>query len=213
MIGVRKLRKYPDWIKTTLKEDAEILGALATAITQSPNRSQIEVLSSVKQHHLDGNRDLREFLWEQFLGVLETLNVRRPNMKGNSRDPEHGSWYPIPALGKRYRGQDAQARLANRKAKRQHFWMKAVSDLGLDLGEVDLLLEPEDSTLGRFRDEIVTRLDKTDRTNQQWRDEVEEALCEVYQDSIAMIEHLRAEIEQLQSLLGASPAKTRKLRV
>jgi len=207
------LRKYPDWIKTTLKEDAEILGAIAAAITQSPNRSQIEVLSSVKQHHLDGNRDLRTFLWEQFLGVLEDLNIPRPTMKGNSRDPEQGSWYNIPALGKQYRGRNAQARLANRKTKRQHFWIKAVSDLGLDHGEVDLLLEPEDSKLGRFRDEIVTRLDKTDRTNQQWRDEVEEALCEVYQDSIAMIKNLRAEIEQLQSLLGASPAKTRKLRV
>ncbi len=207
------MRKYPDWLKTTLKEDAEILGALAATITKSPNRSQIEVLSSVKQHHLDGNRDLRDFLWEQFLGVLEDLNIPRPTMKGNSRDPEQGSWYPIPALGKQYRGQNAQARLANRKAKRQHFWMKAVTDLGLDLGEVDLLLEPEDSTLGRFRDEIVTRLDKTDLTNQQWRDEVEEALCEVNQDSIAMIKNLRAEIKQLQNLLGASPAKTRKLRV
>jgi hypothetical protein len=152
------MRLFPSWVKTTLKEDKEYYRAIIDAMMAGPNETQRRILSMVKHHHLDGNRDLTTDLYESFMIVLDDLQVERPARKLNSRNLEAGSWYEIPGIGKHVRGQNKTQRLASRNLARQKCWKKLVEASDFTCGELDVLLAAEgtkmDEVTATFLEEI-----------------------------------------------------------
>lgn len=158
------MRLFENWVKTTLKEDREIYRALFDALLKGPSPRQQRVLSLVKLHHLNGNRDLTRELYDSFLELLAELEVRRPTVTTSRSDPEQGSWYPIPGVGKRHRGKTKTECLAPRRAKRAKFWEAEATKSGYDIGELELILAEEDSIVGQMINTIVDELNDVEAT-------------------------------------------------
>ncbi len=72
------MRIYPNFVKTTQKEDSEFYRALIQATLVDLSRDQLGVLAQVKHHHFDRNRDLTNALYHSFLDVLNDLGIERP---------------------------------------------------------------------------------------------------------------------------------------
>lgn len=149
------MRIYPEWVKTTQKEDGEIYRALVDATLADPSPQQLRVMAEVKHHHLDHNRDLTSALYNSFLTVLEELGVEIPVVKLNRRDLEAGSWYIIPGPGKLQGGKNKEQRLAMRLSKRQKLFLFYSEAAGYTPGELDLYLATEESTMGKIRGLVI----------------------------------------------------------
>ncbi|MEM9156511.1 MAG: hypothetical protein AAGB13_15990 [Cyanobacteria bacterium P01_F01_bin.33] len=165
------MRVFPAWIKTTLKEDKEIYRSLLAALVAGPSEEHTAVLSQVKYHHLDHNRDLRADLFASFKLVLDELGVARPACKINANDPETGSWYQIPGEGKTVKGKSQNERLALRKSKRSKYWGNLVEASEFNVGELDLLLARPDTAIEEMR---ATILDEITRVEQHLQKQIDE---------------------------------------
>ena len=191
------MRIFPDWIKTTLKEDKEFYRCIIDALDSNPTNEQIEVLSLIKHHHLDKNRDLRNALFERFLTVLDELGAGFPLVSVNEKDQEAGSWWPIPKHGTTHNGQTHNERMAHRASKRQKMWAALVDASGFPPGEVDTILAHEDSQIGQIRDRILKELNDEIERLENRQDEMIEIMVELKDTNTIMqrqIETLEARV-------------------
>lgn len=156
------MRLFTLYTKTTLKEDKEIYRAVVDAADKGPNDHQQRILSLVTFHHLDHNRDLTTDLYHSLISVLDDLGVRSPTVTINDRNPEMGSWYPIPALGKFHKGQGHHERLAARAARRHTMWSQTVEVSAFSSGELKLLLAQPETHMGEMRDTFITEVNDID---------------------------------------------------
>lgn len=152
------MRVFPNFIKTTLKEDQDFYRALVEAAEAGPSSDQVKVLSLVKFHHLDHNRDLTTDLYNSFLVVLDELGVHKPIAKINEYDQEAGSWYVIPGVAKNHKGQSQAERLARRSASRKAKWQQVVEASQFTVGALDLLLTEPTTVLGEIRDTMIAEI-------------------------------------------------------
>ena len=170
------MRVFPTWIKTTLKEDQEIYRSLLDALQAGPSEDQIAILSQVKFHHLDHNRDLKADLFASFRLVLGELDVALPACKINANDPETGRWYQIPGEGKLIKGKSKRERLSLRKSKRKKFWDNLVRASDFSVGEIDLLLARPDTAIEEMRSTILEEITRVELHLQQQLDEIKQKL-------------------------------------
>lgn len=170
------MRVFPNWIKTTLKEDKEFYRAVVEAAEAGPDDDQRQVLALVKQHHLDGNRDLTRELYNSFLNVLEELLVERPSRKLNTQNLEAGSWYAIPGMGKLVQGQNKSQRLASRKRARQKRWQEVVDGSDYSPGELDALLAADGSKLDGLTRAFLEELVNVETNLQKQIDELRDSI-------------------------------------
>lgn len=156
------MRIFTLYTKTTLKEDKEFYRAVIEAAQKGPNDHQTSILSQVVFHHLDHNRDLTTDLYYAFIGVLEDLDTRPPEVTINDYNPEMGSWYPIPAQGKLHKGQGHQQRMAARAAKRKAMWSQIVDLSPFSLGELKLLLAAPETQMDEMRHTVISEINDVD---------------------------------------------------
>ena len=149
------MREYPDWIKTTLKEDREISRAMMDALVSNPDIDQLAALAAVKFHYLDKNRDLMSKPYYRFLQVLDQLGVDPPKMNVYKRDPESGTWYEIPRAGQTRGGKSKAERLEKRAAWRLKVWNVELARHDLNKTNVDILLAQPDTQIGALRDDLL----------------------------------------------------------
>jgi len=161
------MRLFPNWVKTTLKEDQEFYRALLQALDAGPDAHQTKILVQVKFHHLDKNRDLTRGLFDQFMVALDDLRVPQPSVSLNQTDPEAGSWYVIPGAGKLHDGKSATERLAQRQKQRHRRWSDLVEASEHTVGEIDMLLAPEETPLGEMADAIADEMVELERRLEQ----------------------------------------------
>jgi len=183
------MRIFPEWTKTTLREDKEIYRALLEAVQSSPSDEQIGVLTLVKQHHLDGNRDLTRDLYESFKRVLSELNVDHPAVAINHRNPEAGSWYQIPGHGKLVQGVDQKSRLASRQAARRKRWENLVDACPFSGGELDLFLAPADSRLDEIQTVFSDEINRVTNNLQEQIDDLNEIVCSLVEQTGVVLDH------------------------
>lgn len=157
------MRIYNEWIKTTLKEDKEILRTMVDCLLADPNPEQTKVLAAVKKYMIDQSVDLMVPLYEQLLVICTELNVEPPVRQFDPENPTSASWYVIPAIGSLHAGYDQQQRLQKRKAKRERDWTAFVAAAGFTHGEVDVLLANEDTKLGEVRASFLHEINRSTR--------------------------------------------------
>lgn len=158
------MRVFPNFVKTTLREDREFYRAVVDAAEAGPDENQTRVLSLIKDNHLDHNRDLTTDLYHSFLVILDDLRVPPPSVKLNDRNLEMGSWFVIPGLGKTHDGKSQKERLARRRDVRQKYWAEVVESSSFTKGELDLLLANASSELGQMRDEVIEQINDLEQT-------------------------------------------------
>lgn len=194
------MRIFPDWIKTTLKEDKDFYRCIIDALDCHPNKEQVEVLSLVKFHHLDNNRDLRNELFGQFSNVLDELAVDEPDVSVNVRNKEAGSWWPIPKHGTTHNGQSHNERMAHRASKRLKMWSALVEASGYPVGEIDAMLAHTDTQVGQLRDRLFDVLNNEIKRLEQKHDEMLEIMADLSEANCDMQNRLRSlETRMLQS--------------
>lgn len=196
------MRVYPGWIKTTLKEDKNIIHCLVEAYANSPTDKQRRVLAQVKLNLLDRNNDLMAHLWHQFLATLDELGVERPVVNLNSSYPEKGTYYVISGRGKNGKGKLREEARVKRSQHRTRQWQSAISSAGIDFSEIEVALAEDDSAVGRFRDEVLSEIEGYERENQRLTDRISEIEDE-FVSHIESFEALRGEVGRLTELVAS----------
>ena len=149
------MRQFERYIKTTLKEDKECFRALVQAMEAGPDDHHLRVLATVKKYLLDRNGELTMELYQSFLALLRDLDVTLPTMQINRRDPEAGSWYPIPSRGSYHKGQSHEERLAHRSDARHKRWNSVVEGSSFTEAELEVLLAGHDTQLAEIREVVI----------------------------------------------------------
>lgn len=149
------MRQFERYIKTTLKEDKECFRALVQAMEAGPDDQHLRVLVTVKKYLLDRNGELTTELYQSFLALLRDLDVTLPTMQINRRDPEAGSWYPIPSRGSYHKGQSHEERLAHRSDARHKRWKSVVEGSSFTEAELEVLLAGHDTQLAEIREVVI----------------------------------------------------------
>lgn len=173
------MRIFPNFIKTTLKEDREFYRALLDAFDSGPSQNQLRILSLVKHHHLDHNRDLTSELYHSLLNALADLDVGPPSVQINAHNKEMGSWYHIPGRGKLHKGKTHDQCLAMRGTSRRKMWDKLVEASGYTAGELDILLAIEDTQIAELRQTVIEVTNDLERKVEIKLGQLESVFCEM----------------------------------
>lgn len=173
------MRIFPNFIKTTLKEDRDYYRALLDALNAGPTQNQWRILSLVKHHHLDHNRDLTSELYHSFLNALSDLDVVPPSVQINAHNKEAGSWYPIPGRGKLHKGKTHDQCLATRSTARRQRWDQLVEASGYAAGELDILLAIEDTQIAELRQTVIEVTNDLEQKVESKLRDLEAVFCEM----------------------------------
>lgn len=159
------MRIFPDKVLTTQKEDALIYRNVMQAFDLKPSDDQMKLLAKIKYYHLDLNMDLLRQVYDNFIILLNKLNIDH-GLTEKQDSPRDGDRYMIPAHDRTVgpRKYTREQRLALRNRSRQKFWSRAVEQFGYTVERMEQELASDHSIMGKTLEPISEIIDESHKT-------------------------------------------------